>query len=171
MALTNGGFTVAMLSEASLNIDPTFVSPTLAVLGALVGGGASLAAAISTQRYQNRLQRVASEVAKRETVFAEFVMTASHLFLSAHIQDGIALGGDEQRLVGLVNRMRLFAPPEIISGAETVLQAIVNTMLRPSIGLRELAMDALSQKSGLDPLLAFSSICRRDLDNLHLAVI
>lgn len=154
-----------------MNIDPTFVSPVLALLGALVGGGASLVAAISTQRYQNRLQRVASEVVKRETLYAEFVMTASHLLLNAHIQDEIALGGDEQRLVGLLNRMRLFAPPEIISGAETVLKAIVDTMLRPSIDLRQLATDALSQKHGLDPLLAFSSLCRTDLDNLRLAAI
>jgi hypothetical protein len=154
-----------------LNIDTTFLGPVSALLGALVGGGASLVAAIYTQRFQNRLQRVASEVAKRETVYADFVMNASHLLLNAHIQDEIALGGDEQRLVGLINRMRLFAPPEVISGAETVLRAIVDTMLKPSIELRQLATDALSQKHGLDPLLVFSSICRGDLDNLHLAVI
>src|SRR5476649_759409 len=95
----------------NMYIYPAFLSPVSALLGALVGGGTSLVAAIYTQRSQNRLQRIAAEIAKRETVYADFVMRASHLLLNARIQDEFALGGDEQRLVGLVNRMRLFAPP------------------------------------------------------------
>jgi hypothetical protein len=55
------------------------LSPVSARLGALIGGGASLCAAIYTQRYQNRLQRVAGEIAKREAVYADFVMDASNV--------------------------------------------------------------------------------------------
>jgi hypothetical protein len=51
-----------------LAIDPSLLSPVSALLGALVGGGASLLGAIYTQRSQDRVERVASEVAKRETV-------------------------------------------------------------------------------------------------------
>lgn len=153
-----------------MNLVTSFLSPASALLGALVGGAAPLLAAIYTQRFQNRLQRITSEVAKRETVYAEFVMGASHLLLNARIRDEFALGGDEQRLVGLVNRMRLFAPPEVIGAAEAVLRVIVDTMLKPSIELRQLAMDALAQKHDLDSLLAFSSICRLDLDSLHRKV-
>ena len=51
-----------------MSIDPALLSPVSALLGALVGGGASLLGAIYTQRSQDRVQRVASEVAKRETV-------------------------------------------------------------------------------------------------------
>ena len=65
-----------------MNIDPTLLSPVSALLGALVGGSASLIAAIYTQRSQDRLQRVAAEVAKRETVYADFVMHASNLLLT-----------------------------------------------------------------------------------------
>jgi HAMP domain-containing protein len=49
-------------------IDPALLSPVSALLGALIGGSTSLVAAVYTQRHQDRLQRVASEVAKRETV-------------------------------------------------------------------------------------------------------
>ena len=98
-------------------IDPTLLSPVSALLGALVGGTATLLGAIYTQRRQDRVQRVSSEVAKRESVYAEFVMSASNLLLKAYTRDDIALGGDEQRLIGLLNRMRLFAPPDILSGA------------------------------------------------------
>jgi hypothetical protein len=151
-------------------IDPTLVSPISALLGALIGGAAPVIAAIYTQRSQDRLQRVASEVTRRETVYAEFVMSASNLLLNAHVHDAIALGGDEQRLVGLINRMRLFAPPDLVSGAETVLRTIVEIYLKPSIELRQLAKGALSNSLEPDPLLAFSVVCRADLDAVRRRV-
>ena len=132
-----------------------------------MGGGASLVAAIYTQRFQNRLQRVAAEVTKREAVYADFVMNASHLLLSAHVRDDIALGGEEQHLVGLINRMRLFAPNEVLDSAEAVLRAIVNVMLRPRVELRQLAIEALTEGSRPDPVLPFSLVCREDLDNVR----
>jgi hypothetical protein len=151
-------------------IDPALMSPVSALLGALIGGAAPVVAAIYTQRSQDRLQRVGSEVAKRETVYADFVMSASNLLIDAHVRDDIALGGDEQRLVGLINRMRLFAPPEVVGGAEAVLKTIVEIYLKPSIKLRQLANDALSNSLEPDPLLAFSQTCRVDLDNVRRTI-
>ena len=60
--------------------------------------------------------------------------------------------------------MRLFAPLNVVRGAEAVLRAIVEIALRPSIELRELAKQALSKSPEPDPLLAFSEICRTDLE-------
>jgi hypothetical protein len=157
--------------EASLHIDPTLLSSVSALLGALVGGAASLVAAIYTQRRQDRLQRVACEVAKRETVYADFVMSASNLLLNAYTHDEMALGSDEQRLIGLINRMRLFAPPDVVGAAEAVLRAIVEIFLNPSIELRQLAKEALSKSLDPVPLMSFSSICRADLDNVHRKVL
>jgi len=157
--------------EATLNIDPALLSPVSALLGAIVGGGASLIAAIYTQRCQYRLQRIAREVEKREAVYAEFVMYASNLLLNAYTRDEIVLGGDEPRLIGLINRMRLFAPPEIVVGAENVFRVMVEISLKPSIELRQLAKEALSRGLDPDPLLAFSSTCRADLDNVRRTTV
>jgi len=154
-----------------LAVDPTLLSSVSALLGAIVGGGASLLGVIYTQRSQDRVQRVASEIAKRETVYADFVMSASNLLLNAYTHDEIALSGDEQRMIGLVNRMRLFAPTDVVDGAEAVLRAIVEISLNPSIELRQLAKEALSKSLDPDPLLVFSSICRADLDNVHRTVV
>ena len=88
-----------------MNIDPALLSAMSALVGALIGGGASLTAAIYTQRYQDRLQRVARETTKRETVYADFIMNASKLLLTAYVHDELTLSGDEQHLVGLANRM------------------------------------------------------------------
>ena len=152
-------------------IDPALLTPVALLLGALVGGGASLLGAIYSQRSQDRVQRVASEIAKRETVYADFVMSASNLLLNAYTHDEIALSGDEQRMIGLINRMRLFAPTDVVDGAEAVLRAIVEISLKPSIELRQLAKEALSKSLDPDPLLVFSSICRADLDNVHRTVV
>jgi hypothetical protein len=142
------------------------VTSVSALFGAMIGGGASLIGAIYTQRTQDRLQRAAGEIAKREAVYADFAMSASNLLLKAYTRDEIALGGDEQRLIGLINRMRLFASTEVVSGAEAVLRAIVSISLKPSVELRQLAAEALSKNLDPDPLLAFSLICRADLDKV-----
>ena len=147
-----------------MSIDPGLLSSVSVLLGALEGGGASLLGTIYTQRHQDRLQRVASEVAKRETVYADFVMSASNFLLNAYTHDEIVLSDDERRMIGLMNRMRLFAPRDVIGGAEAVLRAIVEISLKPSVELRQLAKEALSKSLDPDPLLAFSLVCRADLD-------
>ena len=146
-----------------MHIDFAVLTPA----AALIGGGASLIAAVYTQRTQQRLQRVTAEITRRETVYAEFVMSASHLLLNAHILDDIVLNGDEQRLIGLLNRMRLFAPQEVLICAEAVLKTILNTYLKPKVELRQLAIEALAEGPRLDPLLPFSLVCRDDLDHVR----
>jgi len=151
-------------------IDPPFLSAASALVGALAGGSASLAAAIYTQRNQDRLQRVARETAKREQVYADFIMSASTLLLNAYLHDGITLDADAQLLVGLTNRMRLFAPPDVVEAAEAVKRGLVEIFLKPSIDLRKLAMEELSRQSESDLLLPFSRACRRDLDKVYQAI-
>ena len=146
--------------------DPTLLSATSALIGALIGGGGSLASAIYTQRYQDRLQRVAREATKRETVYADFIMSASKLLLKAHVNEGFALNGDDQHLIALANRMRLFAPAAVIKEAEAVIKKIVEISFKPSLDLRKLTMADLSNHD-TDLLLPFSLMCRADLDEVH----
>ena len=153
-----------------MHIDPALLGPLSALSGALIAGGASLVAAVYNQRGQDRLQRGASEVTKRETVYTDFVMNASNLLLHAYTHDLSELTGEEQHLLGLINRMRLFAPPDVIGEAEAVLRALVEIALKPRMELRQLASEALSKSPDPDPLLAFSRICRADLDNVRRTV-
>ncbi len=62
-----------------MHLDPPVLSAISALVGALIGGCASLIAAVYTQRNQDGLQRVAREATKRETVYADFIMNASKL--------------------------------------------------------------------------------------------
>jgi hypothetical protein len=153
-----------------MHLDPALLSALSALIGALIGGTASLIAAIYTQRYQDRLQRVAREAVKREQVYADFIMSASKLLLNAYVHDGITLSGDEQHLVGLLNRMRLFAPPNVINEAEAVIRGLIEISLKPSVDFRKFAMAELSKNRQPDLLLPFSQACRADLDSVYLTV-
>jgi len=148
-------------------IDPAIISSMSALLGALAGGGASLAAAVYTQRYQDRLQRIARESTKREAVYAEFIMIASTALLNAYGEEGLTLGQDKQQLVGVLQRIRLFAPPDVILEAEKVLQSIVEIALQPVIDFRSFTAEELAERRGSNVLEAFSTVCRSDLDGLY----
>jgi hypothetical protein len=150
-------------------METSLLGPLSGLAGALIGGGASLIVAIYTQRYQERLQRVAGEITKRETVYADFMMNASNLLLHAYVhdQDRLALGDAEQRVIGLINRMRLFASPDVVDEAEAVLKAIIEISLRPGIALGQLARDALSRRPDPDRFLSFCLVCRNDLDHVR----
>jgi hypothetical protein len=154
-----------------MSVDPALFSATSALVGALMGGSASLAAAIYTQRYQGRLQRVARETTKREMVYADFIMHGSKLLLHAYVNDGFTLGGDEQHLIGLANRMRLFVPQNVTEEAEAVIRGIVEIALQPSVDLRKLTAAELTKDRDRDLLLPFSLACRADLDRIHRSAI
>ena len=147
-----------------MSIDPGLLSSVSVLLGALVGGGASLLGTIYTQRSQDRVQRVASEIAKRETVYADFVMSASNLVLNAYTHDEIVLSDDERRMIGLMNRMRLFAPRDVIGGAEAVLRAIVEISLKPVSSSGNSRKRRCPRASIPIRFLHSAWLCRADLD-------
>jgi hypothetical protein len=95
------------------------------------------------------------------------LMESSKWLLTAYTHDEIVLGRDEQHLIGLINRMRLFAPAGIIGGAEAVAKAIIEISLKPRMDLRQLAVEALSKSPEPDPFRGFSVTCRADLDDVR----
>jgi len=151
-------------------IDPAIISSTSALLGALAGGGASLAAAVYTQRYQDRLQRIARESTKREAIYAEFIMTSTAALLNAYAEEGLTFGQDKQQLLGVLQRIRLFAPPVVVAEADRVLQSIVEIALQPVMDFRGLTAAELAERREANILEAFSTVCRADLDDLHLRI-
>ena len=134
--------------------------------GALIGGGASLAAAVYTQWHQDRLQRVAREAAKREAVYADFMMSATKVLVRAYLNERLEWTADEQHLIGLINRMRLFAPGHVIDEADKVIRTLVEISLQPRVDLHELAQASLTDRTAPDLLLSFSLASLSDLENV-----
>jgi hypothetical protein len=139
-----------------MHIDPALLSPVSALQGALMGGAASLIAAIYTHRSSERLRRVAAEITKRETVYADFVMRSSNLLLKAYTSDELVLTGDGP---AIAHQRAGSLPADVVSTAEAVLKAIVEISLNPSIELRQLAkrcqtptQSAATFQPGLPPI-------------------
>jgi hypothetical protein len=58
-------------------MDPAILPATSALIGSLIGGVSTFAASWLTQRRQLRIQLLLQEAAKRETLYAEFIIEAS----------------------------------------------------------------------------------------------
>jgi hypothetical protein len=147
-------------------IEPV-LSPFSALIGAAIGGAASLAAAVYTQWHQDRLQRVAREADKREAIYGEFIMRASKALVRAHMSETLSWTGDEQHLVGLINRMRLFAPQPIIEEAEAVIRKLIHIAQLPRMNAQELSRTTLNGRGAPDLLLNFSLATHADLQKVY----
>ena len=64
-------------------------------------------------------------------------------------------------LYAIVNKIRLFGEPETLEEAERVMQRIGETYFAPNRDLSAFA--DIRHASDLDPLCAFSTVCRREL--------
>jgi hypothetical protein len=154
-----------------MTINPALLSSLAALCGALVGGSTSFVSTVYSQRLLARRERVARELIKREAVYAEFILAATAVMAKAVISD-IALGAEEQRLFGLANRIRLFAPPKVIEEAEKLVRLIIEVSLKPRVDLRAAAGEALAARANplQNPLLPLSRACQEDLESLERAV-
>ena len=97
-------------------------------------------------------------------------MSASSLLLKAYVTEGFKVNGEEQHLIGLLNRMRLFAPPTIIDLGDAVIRRIIEISLQPSLDLRKLRAD-LPKNPDSNLLLPFSQACRADLHTVYRTAI
>lgn len=143
--------------------EPELLHSTSALFGAMIVGGASFAAAIYSQWYQGRVQRMTREANKREAIYGDFIMSASKAVVTAYINDSLSWTRDEQHLIGLINRMRLFAPPHVIAEAESVIRTVVRISLQPKLEIEELARTTLTDRSAPDLLLSLSLLSQVDL--------
>ena len=87
--------------------------------------------------------------------------------VKASITDKLSWTRDEQHLIGLINRLRLFAPPGVITEAEVVIRILVAIALQPKRELNELAKTTLTYRSVPDLLLHFSLASQADLKSIY----
>ena len=99
-----------------------------AIMGALVGGLASLASTWVSERSRHRRDLNQREITKRETAYSEFIQYASKLYVESathNLNDHDAYLESELEgavsLYGIASRIRLFASDRVIKEAEAPL--------------------------------------------------
>ncbi len=142
-----------------------------AIMGALVGGLASLASTWVSERTRHRRDLLQREITKRETTYSDFIDHASKLYVTSathNLNDTDANLEAELEgavsLYGIASRIRLFASDRVIKEAEAVLDLILMQFGAENISVDELREKKLNER---DPLKAFSISCRRELHELH----
>jgi hypothetical protein len=142
-----------------------------AIMGALVGGLASLASTWVSERTRHRRDLLQREISKRETTYSDFIDQASKLFVESathNLDDDDANFESELEgavsLYGIASRIRLFASDRVIKEAEAVLDLILMQFGAENITVQELREKKLNER---DPLRAFSVSCRRELQELQ----
>jgi hypothetical protein len=145
-----------------------------AIMGALVGGLASLASTWVSERTRHKRDLLQREIAKRETTYSDFINQASKLYVTSathNLNDGDANLESELEgavsLYGIASRIRLFASDRVIKEAEAVLDLILLQFGAENISVQELREKKLNER---DPLKAFSVSCRRELQGLQSVI-
>ena len=142
-----------------------------AIMGALVGGLASLTSTWVSERTRHKRDLLQREITKRESTYSEFIDHASKLYVTSathNLNDHDANFESELEgavsLYGIASRIRLFASDRVIKEAEAVLDVILIQYGAENISLHELREKKLNER---DPLKAFSVSCRRELQELQ----
>lgn len=146
-------------------MDASIITAVAALTGSLIGGLTTFATTWFTHRYQATRERTAKEIAKRETLYGDFINEATRVGIDA-IQRDIDSLSELTQLLALMNRIRLTSSDEVLAAAEAVLIEIGEMYIGGNKTPREVFEEARKQGNPTpDPLREFSEACRRELQN------
>jgi hypothetical protein len=143
-------------------------SASAAILGAFVGGLASLTSTWIGERSRNRREILQREIAKRETAYSDFIERASKVYVASathHIADDDAEVESVVPLYSVASRIRLFASDKVITEVEKVIDRILRQYGDDNISAEQLRMSVIEKRD--DPLKSFSIICRLELQDMQ----
>jgi hypothetical protein len=138
-------------------MNAAYISALAALGGSIVGALASFVTTWITISGQERAKTLARATLKKETLYGEFIEEASRLFTDAltHELDDVS---KFVRLYALSNKLRLFAPADVLAQIDDVTSRILEIYRSPNLDLR-----APGRQPSVDILRAFSKACRKDL--------
>jgi hypothetical protein len=149
-------------------MDAPVISALAALAGATIGGLTSVLASWLTQRTQVKARWVMEEKIRRQELYREFIEDASKAYIDA-LQHHNA---DMASLVSLhakIGRIRVLSSPKVVTAAEQIARAIVDTYLRPDKSFLELRN--MVNDNSIDILQGFSEACREEFDSLSVHLL
>jgi hypothetical protein len=148
-------------------MDPAIISALSALIGSLIGGVSTFAASWLTQHRQLRIQLLLQEAAKREKLYADFIIEASKRLTEAWGKQ--AEGPDV--LAGLyaaMERIRLISSGPVLQAAEQVIRKVVGAYADPNKTFDDMRKHLKGTGHHWDnPLEDFTEACRGELHGLR----
>jgi hypothetical protein len=142
-------------------MDAAYISAVSALAGSVIGGLTTGFTTWLSQRSQARAGMIAHDLARREDLVRDFIVSASKTY-------GDALVSSEPKmpelvdLYAMVSRMRALGMPRTVERADLVMQAIIDTYFQPNQTIRDLRA-VVKSGSGVDPLRDFAEAAREEL--------
>jgi hypothetical protein len=143
-------------------------SASAAIMGAFVGGLASLTSTWIGERSRNRREILQREIAKRETAYSDFIERASKVYVASathHIVDDDAELERVVPLYSVASRIRLFASDKVITEVEKVIDQVLRQYGDDNVSAEQLRISVIEKRD--DPLKSFSVICRLELHDMQ----
>ena len=144
------------------------MSGVAAIMGAIVGGLASLTSTWVGERSRQKRDLLQREMVKREAAYSDFIDCASKVYVASathHIDDDDAEVERAVSLYAVTSRIRLFASDQVIKEAEKVIDRIIMQYGDDNVSAEQFRMSVAETRD--DPIKAFSVICRRELQDIQ----
>ena len=142
-------------------MDASLITGVSALTGAAIGGLTSAAAAWFTQRAIAKSQWLASETARRQDVYRDFIEVAAKCYIDALQHENPDIPGLVD-LYAKISRMRVHSAADIVNCAEHVVQKILDTYAQPDKNFGELRK--MAHDHAIDLLHEFSRVCRLEYE-------
>ena len=142
-------------------MDAGYVSALAALAGSSIGALATFATTWLNQSYQDRIQRVSNERARREKLFGDFINEAALAYSDSMINK-LENPSRLVNLYALKSRISLFSNDDVLREADRVLHSITDRYFEKNIKYSE--MDP-SEANQFDLLRDFTKSCKRELMN------
>jgi hypothetical protein len=144
-------------------MDSTIVTGLAAICGSIVGALGSFFGSLVNQRYHDRRDLLASQIAHLEVLYSDFITEAARLLVDA-LEHNNAEPAALVTAYSLLSRIRLNSSPQVLEAAETVLTTIMHVYPQPNLAPDEIQVGNIS---GEEQLKRFSEICRRELESVQ----
>ena len=142
--------------------DPATVSALAAIFGSFVGAFASTLSTWLTQRHHDRRDLLAKRISHREQLYSDFISESARAIVYA-MHHTFEDPGKLVPVYGLISRIRLSSPTNVVESAERVAKTILSTYSAPNLAAGEIQSGAGKHN---EPLCEFSNICRCELESL-----
>jgi hypothetical protein len=140
-------------------MNAAYISALAALGGSIVGALTSFVTTWLTLNSQERANRAARELTRRETLYGQFIEEAAKLYTDALMNQQT----DAKKFIdlySLASKLRLFASPEVLGKAEQVMTQIIEIYENPK---KDFHWAISSQDPrNMDILRTFSETCRRE---------
>ena len=147
-------------------MDQAYISTIAALGGTIIGGLTSFLTAWVIQHVQTRNQRIATETARRQEIYGQFMDELAQIYARALRAQELDYG-ELVKLFALSGRIKLIASPPVIAGAERAMKYVVDLYLGPPRTPQQMR-EMMDQRSA-DAIGEFATLCREEFRLLGLA--